>query len=321
MRGSRGEAMTLTELRYIVALARERHFGRAAEKCFVSQPTLSVAVKKLEEELGVALFERGGSEVTATPVGTRIVEQAQRVLEEAASIKHMAEQGKDELAAPLRFGTIYTIGPYLMPQLIPLLHKRAPKMPLIIQENFTHRLAELLKTGELDLIVLSLPFQEAGLVTQAVYDEPFRVLVPVDHPWAKKARIPAADLCRENLLLLSSGNCFRDQVLQSCAGVERATGNGMQHSLEGSSLETIRQMVASGSGITVLPAAAAEGRTVDNRLTSVRPFAAPVPCRRVTLVWRRSFPRPRAVEAVRQAILTCKLPGVTMLPNAEPSQA
>jgi LysR family hydrogen peroxide-inducible transcriptional activator len=312
--------VTLTELRYIVALARERHFGRAAEKCFVSQPTLSVAVKKLEDELGVALFERRASDVTVTPVGARIVEQAQRVLEEASAIKNLAVQGKDELTAPLRFGAIYTIGPYLMPQLIPLLTKRAPRMPLIIRENFTVRLSELLKTGELDLVVVSLPFSEAGIVTQPVYDEPFRVLVPAAHPWARKTRIPADDLCRENLLLLSSGNCFRDQVLQTCAGVERATNNeGMQQSLEGSSLETIRHMVASGAGITVIPAAAAESRTGENKLTAVRPFAAPVPSRRVVLAWRRSFPRPRAVETVRQAILACKLPGVTMLPNAAPS--
>jgi len=311
--------MTLTELRYIVALARERHFGRAAEKCFVSQPTLSVAVKKLEDELGVALFERGSAEVTVTPVGERIVEQAQRVLEEAASIKQLAQHGKDELATPLRFGAIYTIGPYLMPQLIPLLHRRAPNMQLHIQENFTVRLAQLLKNGELDLIALSLPFAESGIVTQAVYDEPFKVLMPATHPWAKKARIPATDLCRENLLLLSAGNCFRDQVLETCAGVERLADEGMRQSLEGSSLETIRHMVASGVGITVLPAAAAEGRTVDNRLTTVRPFSSPVPSRRVVLAWRRSFPRPKAVEVVRQAILACKLPGVTMLPAAAPA--
>lgn len=310
--------MTLTELRYIVALARERHFGRAAEKCFVSQPTLSVAVKKLEDELGVALFERGASEVTVTPVGSRIVEQAQRVLEEAAAIKSLALRGKDELAAPLRFGAIYTIGPYLMPLLIPLLHKRAPRMPLLIQENYTSRLAELLKTGEVDVVVLSLPFSEPGIVTQPLYDEPFRVLMPAAHAWAKRSRIPATDLCRENLLLLSSGNCFREQVLQTCNGAERATTEGIQHSLEGSSLETIRHMVASGVGITVLPAAAAEARTAENRLTVVRPFAPPVPSRRVALAWRRSFPRPRAVELVRQAILACKLPGVTMLANAEP---
>ncbi len=308
--------MTLTELRYIVALARERHFGRAAEKSFVSQPTLSVAVKKLEEELGVTLFERGGSEVTVTPVGNRIVEQAQRVLEEATTIKHIAEQGKDELGTPLRFGAIYTIGPYLMPQLIPLLRKRAPRMSLLIQENYTVRLAELLKNGELDVVALSLPFAEPGLVTQAVYDEPFRILMPADHPWAKKTKIPATDLCRENLLLLSTGNCFRDQVLHTCSGYERGTNEGMQQSLEGSSLETIRHMVASGVGITVLPSAAAEGRTVDNRLTAVRPFANPVPNRRVALAWRRSFPRPRAVEAIRQAMLSCKLPGVTMLPDS-----
>lgn len=307
--------MTLTELRYIVALARERHFGRAAEKSFVSQPTLSVAVKKLEDELGVALFERGGSEVTVTPVGTRIVEQAQRVLEEAAAIRNLAAHGKDELAAPLRFGTIYTIGPYLMPQLIPILHRRAPRMPLIIQENYTVRLAQLLKNGELDLIVLSLPYAEPGIVTQALYDEPFRVLMPATHAWAKKARIPASDLCREHLLLLSSGNCFREQVLQTCSGVTRATNDGMQQSLEGSSLETIRHMVASGVGITVIPAAA-ETRSGDHRLTTVRPFAAPVPSRRIALAWRRSFPRLKAVEAVRQAILACRLSGVKMLPNS-----
>lgn len=313
--------MTLTELRYIVALARERHFGRAAEKCFVSQPTLSVAVKKLEEELGVALFERGGNEVAMTPVGTRVVEQAQRVIEEAATIKQIAVQGKDQLAAPLRFGAIYTIGPYVMPQLIPLLHKRAPRMSLVIRESYTSRLAELLKTGELDVVVLSLPFSEPGIVTQAVYDEPFRVLMPAAHPWAKKARIPALDLCRENLLLLSTGNCFREQVLQTCSGTEGAANEGMRQSLEGSSLETIRHMVASGVGITVLPSAAAEGRVSNNRLTIVRPFAPPVPSRRVALAWRRSFPRLRAVEAVRQAILSCKLPGVTMLAETEPTPA
>jgi LysR family hydrogen peroxide-inducible transcriptional activator len=308
--------VTLTELRYIVAVARERHFGRAAEKCFVSQPTLSVAVKKLEDELGVALFERGAAEVAVTPVGARVIEQAQRVLEETAAIKQIAAAGKDELAGPLRFGAIYTIGPYLMPQLIPLLHRRAPQMPLIIQENTTAQLAQLLKNGELDLVILSLPFAEPGIAVRAVYDEPFRVVVPADHDWARKARIAAADLCRERLLLLSSGNCFRDQVLAACAGVKRATSSGIQQSLEGSSLETIRHMVASGAGITVLPTSAAEARTAENRLLAVRPFAPPVPSRRVALAWRRRFPRPRAVEAVRQAVLACRLPGVTMLPEA-----
>lgn len=310
--------MTLTELRYVVALARERHFGRAAEKCFVSQPTLSVAIRKLEDELGVTLFERGASDVTVTPVGTRIVEQAQRVLEETAAIKQIAATGKDELAGSLRLGAIYTVGPYLMPQLIPLLHKRASKMPLLIQENFTAKLAELLKNGEIDLVILSLPFNEPGIMTQAVYDEPFRVVVPAGHPWVKKAKIAAADLCSEKLLLLSSGNCFRDQVLQTCSRVQRATNNGIQQSLEGSSLETIRHMVASGVGITVLPATAAEARTAQTTLVAVRPFSPPVPSRRIALAWRRSFPRPRAVAAVREAVLACRLPGVTLLGKAAP---
>ncbi len=302
--------MTLTELRYIVAVARERHFGRAAEKCFVSQPTLSVAIKKLEDELGVTLFERSAAEVAITPVGARIVEQAQRVLEETDRIKHLAEQGKDDLAGPLRLGAIYTISPYLMPQLIPLLHKRAPKMPLLIQESFTAKLGEMLKNGDLDLIILSLPYAEPGIETCAVYDEPFRVVMPADHAWAKKARIPAADLCRENLLLLSSGNCFRDQVLQTCSGVVRTTDDSLQQSLEGSSLETIRHMVASGVGVTVLPSSAADAKTAENKLIAVRPFANPEPSRRVALAWRRSYPRPGAVEVVRKAILACKLPGV-----------
>jgi LysR family hydrogen peroxide-inducible transcriptional activator len=307
--------MTLTELRYIVAVARERHFGRAAETCFVSQPTLSVAIRKLEDELGVTLFERGASEITITPVGQRIIEQAQRVLEETDAIKHLAAQGRDDLTGPLRLGAIYTIGPYVMPQLIPLLRRRAPNMPLLIQENFTDRLGSMLKNGDLDVVILSLPFGEPGIVTQAVYDEPFRVVMPAAHAWSRKARIPAADLCAENLLLLSSGNCFRDQVLETCAGLRQSGGNAIQQSLEGSSLETIRHMVASGAGITVLPVTAAEARTTDNKLVAVRPFAPPVPSRRVALAWRKSFPRPRAVRAVRDAVLACKLPGVTALPD------
>src|SRR3954471_8935541 len=192
--------MTLTELRYIVALARERHFGRAAEKCFVSQPTLSVAIKKLEEELGVTLFERHTAEVTVTPLGARIVAQAQRVLEETAAIKHIAAQGKDQLATPLRVGAIYTVGPYLLPQLIPAIHKRAPQMPLLLQENFTVKLAELLRNGELDVAILSLPFAETGIVRRAIYDEPFRVVMPADHAWKDKAKISADKLCEETLL-------------------------------------------------------------------------------------------------------------------------
>jgi LysR family hydrogen peroxide-inducible transcriptional activator len=310
--------MTLTELRYIVAVARERHFGRAAEKCFVSQPTLSVAVKKLEDELGVALFERNSGEVTVTPLGARVVEQAQRVLEETAAIKEIAAAGKDQLATPLRVGAIYTIGPYLVPQLIPAVQKAAPKMPLLLQENYTVRLGALLKAGDVDVVILSLPYADAGIVTQALYDEPFRVVLPAKHAWQSKKSIAADQLCQETLLLLGAGNCFRDQVMQTCARAGKAKSSHIQQALEGSSLETIRQMVASGVGITVLPSTAAEARSSSSPLIVTRPFTAPTPSRRVALAWRSSFPRPAAVEALRKALLACKLPGVTLLPDARP---
>ena len=311
--------MTLTELRYIVALAREKHFGRAAEKCFVSQPTLSVAIKKLEDELGVALFERNSGEVTVTLTGERVVSQAQRVIEETALIKEIATQGRDQLATPLRLGAIYTVGRYLLPQLIPQLHKRAPRMQVLLQENYTAKLSELLKNGDLDLAILSLPFFEPAISTQALYDEPFRVVMPANHEWAKKAKIAADQLCNETLLLLGSGNCFRDQVLETCARATRGTSSQLQQALEGSSLETIRQMVASGVGITVLPATAADAKPAASPLIVVRPFSAPQPSRRIAIAWRRSFPRPQAVEVVRQAVLACRLPGVAMLPDGAPA--
>jgi LysR family hydrogen peroxide-inducible transcriptional activator len=304
--------VTLTELRYVVAVARERHFGRAAEACFVSQPTLSVAVKKLEEELGVTLFERGPGEVTLTPAGQPIVEQAQRVLEEATRIKELAAAGRDPLAGPLRLGAIYTIGPYLLPKLIPLLRRAAPAMQLHIQENFTHRLAELLKRGEVDVILVALPFEEPGVQTRAVYDEPFFVAVPKGHPWEGRKRITSEELTGESLLLLGEGHCFRDQVLEICHTVRAKERSAIARTLEGGSLETIRQMVASGVGVTVLPATSLSNPSTGD-LIRVLPFAKPVPVRRVGLAWRRSFPRPEAIEALRKSILQCNLPQVEKL--------
>lgn len=297
--------MTLTELRYIIALARERHFGRAAEKCFVAQPTLSVAVKKLEDELGVILFERGQSEVSVTPAGEPIVRQAEKVLAEAARIRELADTAGDPLAGPLRIGAIYTIGPYLLPRLVPLLRERAPRMPLVIQENFTTKLIEALKSGELDVAILALPIEEPGLVAQAVYDEAFRVLVPASHPWVKHKSIEAGSLLDEPLLMLGRGNCFRDQVLDLCS----RAGSGGPQVLEGSSLETIRLMVASAVGITVMPASAVDTLPKDDPLLRVRPFAEPTPTRRVGMVWRASFPRHQAIDLLRKALLDCKLPG------------
>lgn len=295
--------MTLTDLRYIVALAQERHFGRAAKKCFVAQPTLSVAVKKLEEELGVAIFERAANDVRVTPIGQQVVEHAGRVLAEVAQLAEIAAQGKDPLAGPLRLGVIYTIAPYLLPKLVPILRQKAPGMPLFIREGYTEQLLAAVKTGDLDLIVIALPQAEPGLVAQAVYDEMFRVLLPVHHPWVKKKSIAPADLAKEPLLLLGPGNCFRDQVLDLC---EDDTDS---HILEGSSLETIRHMVASGIGITVMPASSVDTIRRDDAMLRVRNFAEPQPSRRVGLVWRTSFPRHQAVDVVRQGLIACRLPG------------
>ena len=308
--------MTLTELRYIVAVARERHFGHAADACFVSQPTLSVAVKKLEDELGVTLFERGSSEIAVTPVGQEIVAQAQRVLEQAGAIKELAKHGKNPLDGPLRFGVIYSIAPYLLPALVPKMIKAAPEMPLIIEENFTHRLLEMLKSGDIDCAILALPFSEPGLMVQAVYDEPFMVAMPAGHAWEKRKSIAAADLKKETMLLLGSGHCLRDQVLQVCPELMRfssSSAEGIQRTFEGSSLETIRHMVASGVGVTVLPVSAVSETPRKKDLIVYRPFSAPVPDRRVALVWRKSYTRMESIETLRKCILLSNLHGVTML--------
>lgn len=312
--------MTLTELKYIVAVARERHFGRAAEACYVSQPTLSVAIRKLEDELGVTLFERGGTEVAVTPIGERIVTQAQKVLEESASIKEIARQGHDPLAGPLRVGVIHTIGPYLLPKLVPAQITRTPQMPLVLQENFTLRLVELLRQGEIDCAIMALPLPEAGLVIQPLYDEPFVVAVPSQHPWADRASIGSSELKEETMLLLGSGHCFRDQVLEVCPESSRfsAASDGIQRTFEGSSLETIRHMVAAGIGITLLPVSARPAVPGNDVLLRYIPLASPGADRRVVLAWRRSFPRMSAIQALTQTVFACGLESVRMLPEETP---
>nr|WP_199065291.1 LysR substrate-binding domain-containing protein [Chromobacterium sp. ASV5] len=312
--------MTLTELRYIVAVARERHFGRAAQSCFVSQPTLSIAIKKLEDELGVTLFERGGPEVAVTEIGERIIEQSQRVLEEAEAVKRLAGEHQNELVGPLKLGVIFTISPYLLPRLIPALRILAPDMPLILEENYTARLAEMLKRGEVDAIIVADPFEENGVEAWPLYDEPFVVATPKGHPWEKQARIDTCQLAEESVLLLTQGNCFRDQVLQACNELSSRQnfGGNLASTLQGSSLNTIRHMVASGMGVTVMPATSVGPG--DEALLSVVPFSAPVPHRRVLLVTRKQFFRKKAIDTLQQAVFRSGLEGVVML-EGEPRLA
>jgi LysR family hydrogen peroxide-inducible transcriptional activator len=297
--------MTLTELRYIVALARERHFGRAAQRCHVAQPTLSVAVKKLESTLGVMLFERGQHDVRPTSAGEAIVQQAEQVIAQVLCLTELAARYGDPLSGPLRLGAIYTIGPYLLPRLVPLIKARAPQMPLMIEEGYTDGLLDALKNGDLDVIVLALPIDQPGIVTQPVYEEQFCVLMPATHPWRSHPCIKASDLAHSPLLMLGRGNCFRDQVLDLC---EKAGAGGPQV-LEGSSLETIRYMVASGIGPTVMPASAVAHIAENDPLLCVKPFDHPQPIRQVALAWRASFPRFAAIDALRSAILDSDLSG------------
>jgi len=305
--------MTLTELRYIVAVARERHFGRAAEACFVSQPTLSVAIKKLEEELDVKIFERGASEISVTPLGEDIVRQAQSVIEQASAIKEIAKRGKDPLAGALRLGIIYTIGPYLLPELVKHVIERYPQMPLMLQENFTAKLLEMLRTGELDCAIMAEPFPDTGLAIAPLYDEPFVIATPSTHPFAQREKVSSQELKSETMLLLGTGHCFRDHVLEVCPEFARFSSDaeGIRKSFEGSSLETIKHMVASGMGITVVPALSVP-KEPQTHLRFI-PFEDPVPTRRVVLAWRRTFTRYEAIAALRNAIYDCELGGVARL--------
>jgi LysR family hydrogen peroxide-inducible transcriptional activator len=316
--------MTLTELKYIVAVARERHFGKAADACYVSQPTLSVAVKKLEEELEVKLFERSASEVSVTPLGEEIVRQAQAVLEQAANIKEIAKRGKDPLGGPLTLGVIYTIGPYLLPDLVRQVIVHTPQMPLILQENFTVKLLELLRTGEIDCAILAEPFPDAGLAIAPLYDEPFFAAVPIHHPLAVHETVTTEELKRETMLLLGSGHCFRDHVLEVCPEFARFSSNaeGIRKSFEGSSLETIKHMVAAGMGVTLVPrlsipkealALKPQRKRHEDPYVKYLPFVGDPPTRRVVLAWRRSFTRYEAIAALRNAIYACELPGVSRL--------
>lgn len=301
--------MTLTELRYMLALAEEKHFGRAADRCHVSQPTLSVAIRKLEQALGVQIFERGRTKVMITPIGEQLVAQAKKVLEEADRLTLVARNTGDELQGPLKVGAIFTIAPYLFPSLIPQLRSIAPKMTLDIEENYTAVLRERLRHGQIDVAIVSLPFSEVDVLTKPLFSEPFEVLLPKQHPLTQKSSVAPEDLADSDLLLLGEGHCFRDQIFDACPSIERSTRDqqGRIRTLaDGSSLETIRHMVASGLGVTILPQSANRNAPYSEEWLVMRPFSGPPPERTVAMAWRTSFPRPRAIDALERAIRQCQ---------------
>ncbi|MGA1067290.1 MAG: LysR substrate-binding domain-containing protein [Burkholderiaceae bacterium] len=310
--------MTLTELKYIVALARERHFGRAAAACHVSQPTLSVGIKKLEDELELKLFERNANDISVTPLGAEVIRQAQVVLEQSQAIKEIAKRGKDPLAGPLRLGVIYTIGPYLLPDLVKRVIDLTPQMPLILQENFTVKLLEQLRSGDIDCAILAEPFPDTNLETLPLYDEPFLAALPAHHPLANSDNITAEQLKAETMLLLGTGHCFRDHVLQVCPEFARfaSDAEGIQKTFEGSSLETIKHMVASGMGVTLVPRLSVPTASwAASPYVRYLPFESDAPTRRVVLAWRRSYTRGEAIAALRAALDSCELSGVRRLPS------
>lgn len=288
--------MTLNELRFIVAVAHERNFRRAAEKCFVSQPALSLAIKKLEDELGVVIFERGQKKVQVTEIGDKIIAQAMQVLEEAQQIKTIAKQGRNPLTGVFKLGMIHSVGPYLLPEIIPILRHTAPEMPLEVEENLTTHLETQLKNGVIDAAIIALPFDIAGTVYEPLYDEEFSVIVPSNHAWAQRKSIATSELAQEKVLLLNSGHCFSNQITEACPELSRKG-----EVLHGNSLETIRNMVASNLGISVLPNSAITER-YHNPLIQVVPLNPPAPMRRIAIAWRKSYSRTAAIEKIAAAI-------------------
>jgi LysR family hydrogen peroxide-inducible transcriptional activator len=285
--------MTLRDLQYLVALADTRHFGRAALRCHVSQPTLSAQLRKLEEFLGVSLIERRPRRVGLTPAGEAVVERARRMLRDAQDIRALARASQDPLGGQLRLGLIPTLGPYLLPRVAPRIQKALPKLQLMLHEYQTAPLVDRVVAGDLDVAILALPADTKGLVTRSLFAEAFMIAMPENHRLAARRRLKIGDLAGEKLLLLEEGHCLRDQALEVCAraGTE-------EQDFRATSLETLRQMVAAGLGITLLPRLAAEGPFASARSLVVRPFSPPAPSRVIGAAWRRSTSRGAAIAAI-----------------------
>lgn len=288
----------LKDLRYLLAVADTGHFGRAAERCFVSQPTLSAQLKKLEEYLGVALIERQPRKALLTAAGMQIAERARRIVGASEEIVDIARTHRDPLAGRLRMALLPTIGPYLLPLVAPKLRKALPRLELMLYEYQTRPMLEKLRAGELDVGVLALPVEVDGLITRELYDESFVVATPAHHPLASRKTIRVDDLRGVTLLLLEDGHCLRDQALDVCSRIDVQE----KQDFRGTSIETLRQMVAAGAGVTLLPELASHAIPGGSRQVAIRPFAKPIPVRRVGAVWRKSSVRSPAIEAVVKVI-------------------
>jgi LysR family hydrogen peroxide-inducible transcriptional activator len=290
--------LKLKDLRYLVAVADERHFGRAAARCFVSQPTLSAQLQKLEQGLGVQLIERAPNNVSLTQAGEEIVARARRILEASDEVVALARSQRDPLAGKLRIALLPTIGPYLLPTVVPLVRKALPRLELRLYEYQTAPMLEKLRSGELDVGILALPVDSAGLQSRELYREAFVVALPEHHRLAARDTIRVADLKSEKLLLLEEGHCLRDQALEVCSRV----GIRDEQDFRATSLETLRQMVATGAGITLLPERAGRGAYRSARGVVLRSFAKPVPVRHIGALWRKTTAREAAIAALCQLI-------------------
>ncbi|MEO8384970.1 MAG: LysR substrate-binding domain-containing protein [Betaproteobacteria bacterium] len=276
--------MNLRDLRYLVALADHKHFGRAAEASFVSQPTLSTQIKKLEEELGMALIERNPRNVLLTEVGEAVLRRAKIILREADEIKAIARRAKDPESGTVRIGIFPTLAPYLLPHVVPEIVKRFPKLELILVEDKTDVILKKLHDGELDAGLLALPIHDDTLHAEFLFEEAFVLALPKHHRLAKAKRVKLADLSLESLLLLDDGHCMRDQALEVCA----MTGAAEKPGFRATSLETLRHMVSANVGITLMPALSVHAPAPKSPGICLVPFGEPAPHRRIAMVWRRT---------------------------------
>ena len=292
--------MNLRDLKYMVALADLGHFGKAAEACFVSQPTLSTQIRKLEDELGVALVERAPRKVMLTAVGQDVVQRARRIVADVEQMKEAARRSRDPESGSLRLGVFPTLGPYLLPHVVPQLRERFPHLELLLVEEKSDVLLQSLREGKLDAALLALPVHDEQLHAEFLFEEPFVFAAPVRHPLAAQDSLAMSQISDETLLLLEDGHCLRDQALDVC----RLSGAQEKSGFRATSLETLRQMVAAGVGVTLLPALAVHEPIAQSPNIRLLPFRDPPPSRQIALVWRKSSATDEFLRRLADAIGT-----------------